>query len=165
MGRAAQVVHTVGILSNGVHAIAAAGVQRVFSAKKSSGLLTLRVFFSILKNMKTATRERAKILAEMENIPFAVQGKICENRKPLANGGVGVYHNLQWWADGRNHAVHIPEARLEEFKRAVEGGKRVRELVYELSEASTQALLAAEPSTAKKKSTRSASRAARSSRR
>ena len=59
----------------------------------------------------------------------------------------------------------IPEARLEEFKRAVEGGKRVRELVYELSEASTQALLAAEPSTAKKKSTRSASRAARSSRR
>ena len=115
--------------------------------------------------MKTATRERAKILAEIENIPFAVQGKICENRKPLANGGVGVYHNLQWWADGKNHAVHIPEARLEEFKRAVEGGKRVRELVCELSEASTQALLAAEPSTAKKKSTRSAYRAARSSRR
>ena len=98
--------------------------------------------------MKTATRERAKILAEMENIPFAVQGKICENRKPLANGGVGVYHNLQWWADGKNHAVHIPEARLEEFKRAVEGGKRIRELVYELSEASTQALLAAELSRA-----------------
>ena len=33
--------------------------------------------------MKTATRERAKILAEIANIPFAVQGKICENRKPL----------------------------------------------------------------------------------
>ena len=115
--------------------------------------------------MKAAARESAKILAEIENIPFAVQGKICENRKPLANGGVGVYHNLQWWADGKNHAVHIPEDQLEEFKKAVEGGKRVRELVYELSEASTQALLAAEPSSAKKKSTRYASRAARNSRR
>ena len=115
--------------------------------------------------MKTATRERARILAEIENIPFAVQGKICENRKPLANGRVGVYHNLQWWADGKNHAVHIPDDRLDDFKKAVEGGKRVRELVYELSAASTEALLSAEPSTAKKKSTRYASRAARNSRR
>ena len=45
--------------------------------------------------MKTTTRESAKILAEIVNIPLAVQGKICENRKPLANGGVGIYHNLK----------------------------------------------------------------------
>lgn len=114
--------------------------------------------------MKTTAREKAKILAEIESIPFAVQGKICENRKPLANGGTGVYHNLQWWADGKNHAVHIPNDRLAEFEEAVKGGRRVRELVQELSETSTSALLSSEP-TSKKKSTRSASRAARSSRR
>lgn len=113
--------------------------------------------------MKTSIRSRAEILAEFENIPFPVQGKICVNRKPLANGGVGVYHNLQWWADGKNHTLHIPEDRLAEFEEAVKGGKRVRELVLELSASATGALLSAEASTSKKKSTRSASRAARSS--
>lgn len=109
--------------------------------------------------MKTKLRSRAEILAEIENIPFAVQGKICENRKPLANGRVGIYHNLQWWADGKNHAIHIPENRLAEFEEAVKGGKRVRELVAELSESATEALLSDDSSTVKKKSMRSAVRA------
>ena len=62
-----------------------------YSRPRSAALTaTLR-----LKNMKAATSYRAKILAEIENIPFAVHGKICENRKPLANGGVGIYHNLK----------------------------------------------------------------------
>ena len=115
--------------------------------------------------MKTQIRERAKILAEIENLPFPVQGKICENRKTLANGGVGIYHNLQWWANGKNHTIHIPEDRLAEFEEAVKNGKRVKELVYELSAASTDALLSAEGSTSKKKSMKSASRAGRSSKR
>ena len=114
--------------------------------------------------MKTQPRKRAEILAEVENIPFAVQGRICENRKKLANGGIAVYHNLQWWADGKNHAVHIPENRLAEFREAVTGGKRVKELIYELSASSTDSLLAEGP-IAKKKSTKSASRAARNSKR
>lgn len=114
--------------------------------------------------MKTTERSRAEILAEIENIPFAVQGKICENRKTLADGTTAVYHNLQWWADGKNHAMHIPEDRLAEFKDAVKGGKRVRELVYELSSSSTASLLSG-GTTSKKKSTRSASRAARRSKR
>lgn len=114
--------------------------------------------------MNIKTRRRAEILAEIENTPFAIQGKICECRKTLANGTVAVYHNLQWWQDGRNHAIHVPEGRLDEFRRAVEGGKRVRELVYELSVADAHSIMEAGPAS-KKKSTRSASRAGRSSRR
>lgn len=115
--------------------------------------------------MSNNHRNKAEILAEIENLQFPVQGKICENRKTLANGRVAIYHNLQWWADGKNHTMHIPEDRLAEFEEAVKEGKRVKELVYELSSSSADALLAAGPSTAKKKSTKSASRAARSSRR
>lgn len=114
--------------------------------------------------METEKRRRAEILGELENIPFAVQGKICENRKTLANGTVAVYHNLQWWQDGRNHAIHIPEGRLSEFEEAVKGGKRAKELLMELSRCDAQTVLSAE-SASKKKSTRSASRAGRSSRR
>ena len=114
--------------------------------------------------METEKRRRAEILGELENIPFAVQGKICESRKKLADGTVAVYHNLQWWQDGRNHAIHIPEGRLAEFEEAVKGGKRAKELLMELSRCDAQTVLSAE-SASKKKSTRSASRAGRSSRR
>lgn len=114
--------------------------------------------------MKAEQRRRAEILGELENIPFAVQGKICENRKRLADGTVAVYHNLQWWQDGRNHAVHIPEGSLAEFEEAVKGGRRAKELLMELSRHDAEAVLSAE-STSKKKSARYASRAGRGSRR
>ena len=114
--------------------------------------------------METEKRRRAEILGELENIPFAVQGKICENRKKLADGTVAVYHNLQWWQDGKNHAMHIPEGRLAEFEEAVKGGRRAKDLLMELSRCDAEAVLSAEP-TSKKKSTRYASRAGRSSRR
>ena len=114
--------------------------------------------------MKTETRRRAEILGELENIPFAIQGKICENRKNLADGKVAVYHNLQWWQDGKNHSIHIPENRLAEFEEAVRGGKRAKELLMELSRCDAQDVLSAD-STSKKKSTRYASRAERNSKR
>ena len=112
--------------------------------------------------MKTTKRRRAEILGELENIPFAVQGKICENRKKLADGTIAVYHNLQWWHDGKNHTVHIPEDRLAEFKEAVNGGRRVKELLMELSRCDAEAVLSTE-ATSKKKSIRYALRAERNS--
>ncbi|MBQ8570182.1 MAG: hypothetical protein IJ444_01570 [Kiritimatiellae bacterium] len=99
--------------------------------------------------MKTEIRRRTEILGKLENIPFAVQGKICENRKKLADGTIAVYHNLQWWQDGKNHAMHIPEERLAEFEEAVNGGKRAKELLMELSRSDAESILAAE-STSKK---------------
>lgn len=114
--------------------------------------------------MKTTERSRAEILGDLENIPFAIQGKICENRKTLANGSIAIYHNLQWWQDGKNHAMHIPENRLAEFEEAVQGGKKAKELLVELSCCDVATVLSQE-STSKKKSTRYASRAGRNSNR
>ena len=76
--------------------------------------------------MKTATgkspRTRAKIIAELASLPGAIQGKICEDKRRLANGATAVYHNLQYWADGRNHTVRIPRDKLPAFREAVKGG-------------------------------------------
>ena len=45
--------------------------------------------------MKTATgtspRTRAKIIAELASLPSAIQGKICEDKRRLANGATAVY--------------------------------------------------------------------------
>ena len=112
--------------------------------------------------MKTETansvRSRAEILGAIAAIPRAVQGKICEMHKPLAGGKTATYYNLQYWAEGKNHSIHVPRERLAEFKEAVEGGKRLRLLVTELGESDAQDILSSAPPL-KKKSSRSPSRA------
>ena len=99
--------------------------------------------------MGNEKRRMAEILGELENIPFAIQGKISQNRKKLADGTIVVYHNLQWWQDGKNHAVHIPENRLAEFEEAVKGGKRAKELLMELSRCDAEAVLSPESNSKK----------------
>ena len=88
-----------------------------------------------------SSRPRAEILGAIAAIPSAVQGKICEMHKPLADGTVATYYNLQYWADGRNHTVHIPREKLEQFKEAIMGGERLRRLVKELSDADARDIL------------------------
>jgi DNA gyrase/topoisomerase IV subunit B len=77
-------------------------------------------------------KTRAKIIAELASLPSAVQGKICEDRRVLANGKIAVYHNLQYWADGRNHTIRIPSDKLADFQRAVKGGATAKKLLAEL---------------------------------
>ena len=102
------------------------GVHRVFFAKSLDLGLIPAVCYSILSHMKTATgkspRTRAKIIAELASLPGAIQGKICEDKRRLANGATAVYHNLQYWANGRNHTVRIPRDKLPAFREAVKGG-------------------------------------------
>ncbi len=101
-------------------------------------------------------RSRAEILAAIAAIPSAVQGTICEMHKTLAGGKVGTYYNLQYWADGRNHTIHIPREKLEDFREAVKGGEELRGLVAELSDSDARDILSPE-SPLKKKSSRSSS--------
>lgn len=89
-------------------------------------------------------RPRAEIIAELAAIPSAVQGKICEDRRILADGTTAVYHNLQWWADGRNHTFRIPEEKLPAFAEAVKGGAAAKKLLSELAKADTESILSAE---------------------
>lgn len=86
-------------------------------------------------------RTRAKILAELAALPSAVQGKICEDKRILANGTTAVYHNLQYWADGRNHTIRIPREKLAEFTEAVKGGQTAKKLLAELTKTDAETIL------------------------
>ena len=103
-------------------------------------------------------RPRAEIPGAIAAIPSAVQGKICEMRKTLAGGKVATYYNLQYWADGRNHTIHIPREKLAQFRDAVSGGEKLKGLVAELAEADAHDILSSAPPL-KKSSPRSRSRA------
>ena len=107
-----------------------------------------------IKKTKRA-KTRAKIIAELASLPSAVQGKICEDRRVLANGKTAVYHNLQYWADGRNHTIRIPSDKLADFQRAVKGGATAKKLLVELSKTDAEAILSSE--TPLKKSSRTSS--------
>lgn len=107
-------------------------------------------------------RSRTEIIAAITAIPAAIQGKICEQVKTLANGQQAKYYNLQYWHDGRNHTTHIPKDKLEEFRKAVDGGTRLRRLADELSELDSASILSSSDHL-KKKSPKSPSRAPRTS--
>ncbi len=116
--------------------------------------------------MKTTTkpkaRSRAEILTEMASLPHSVQGKISSYRSVTSSGRTIVYHNLQWWADGKNHSMHIPSAKVAEIEEAIKNGKRLWELATELSLADASEILSS-PSPLKKTSRVSSSRARRGS--
>jgi len=99
-------------------------------------------------------RTRARIIAELASLPSVIQGKICEDRRILANGTTAVYHNLQYWADGRNHTIRIPREKLAEFTEAVKGGATARKLLTELTKTDAETILSSE-SPLKKSSRRS----------
>ena len=95
-------------------------------------------------NKPKLAKARAKIIAELASLPSAVQGKICEDRRVLANGKTAVYHNLQYWADGRNHTFRIPEEKLPAFIEAVKGGATAKRLLAELAKADAESILSSE---------------------
>jgi len=109
-------------------------------------------------------RTRAEILASIANLPDSVQGSISSYEVQTSSGRKITYHKLQYWANGRNHAIHIPKEKLPDFESAVENGGRLRELLAELTEATARDILSSAPSL-KKKSSRSPSGAHRKPRR
>ena len=116
----------------------------------------------IISNMKKTQpsdgRTRAEILASIANLPDSVQGSISSYTVTTSSGKTITYHKLQYWADGRNHAIHIPKEKLPDFEAAVENGRRLRELIAELTEVTARDMLS--PATPLKKSSpRSRSRA------
>ena len=117
-------------------------------AKISNLGLIFAICYSILSHMNTNTqktpRNRAKILAELAALPSAIQGKICEDRRTLADGTTAVYHNLQYWANGRNHTIRIPKDKLPAFREAVKGGTTAKKLLAELTKTDAETILSSE---------------------
>ena len=116
----------------------------------------------IISNMKKTQpsdgRTRAEIPASIANLPDSVQGSISSYTVTTSSGKTITYHKFQYWADGRNHTIHIPKERLPDFEAAVENGRRLRELTAELTEATARDMLSSAPPL-KKSSRRSRSRA------
>lgn len=95
-----------------------------------------------MKNKTTPSRRsRAEILAEIANLPPSVQGTLSSYKNVRKNGTTVIYHNLQWWADGRNHSLFIPESKVSEMKDAIQRGKTLKKLVNELSMADAAQIL------------------------
>jgi len=99
-------------------------------------------------------RSRAEILAEIASLPPSVQGTISSYKCPRKNGPPAVYYNLQYTHKGKNHSFAIPVDKVAEFKAAVASGKKLKELVLELSLADARSIASA-ASPLKKKSRRS----------
>lgn len=106
------------------------------------------------KSLKKA-RSRAEILAEITALPPSVQGTISSYRNIRKNGATVVYYNLQYTHKGRNHSFAIPVDKVAEYKAAVAAGKKLKELVFELSLANAREISSSD--SALKKSSRTSS--------
>ena len=90
------------------------------------------------------TRSRAEILAEIAALPPSVQGTISAYRCPRKCGPPAVYYNLQYTHKGKNHSFAIPVDKVEDFKAAITAGRKLKDLVLELSLANARELASAE---------------------
>lgn len=117
----------------------------------------IRIYYNIRMKKKPSekSRPRAEILAEIAALPPSVQGTISSYRCPRKNGPPAVYHNLQYTRGGRNHSFSIPVDKVSEFKAAVAAGRKLRDLVFELSLADANEIASSESPL--KKSSRSSS--------
>lgn len=101
------------------------------------------------------TRSRQEILAEIASLPPSVQGTISAYKNVRKNGTAATYYNLQYTHNGRNHSFAIPVDRVAEFRAAAAAGKKLKELVFELSLANAREI--ASPASPLKKNSRSSS--------
>ena len=100
-------------------------------------------------------RSRAETLVEIAGLPPSVQGTISSYRNVRKNGTVATYHNLQYTHKGKNHSFAIPVDKVADFKAAVAAGKKLKELVFELSLANAREIVSS--GSPLKKSSRSSS--------
>ena len=101
------------------------------------------------------TRSRAEILAEIAALPPSVQGTISAYRCPRKSAPPAVYYNLQYTRKGKNHSFSIPVDKVDEFKAAVAAGRKLKDLVFELSLVNANEIASSE--SALKKSSRTSS--------
>ena len=113
------------------------GVHRTIYAKTPHFPLAFHahIYYNICMKNKTTkkARSRAEILAEIAALPPSVQGTISSYRNVRKNGTIATYHNLQYTRKGKHHSFAIPVDKLADFKAAIAAGKKLRDLVLELS--------------------------------
>ena len=113
------------------------------------------IIYAMQNKISKKARSRAEILAEIAALPPSIQGTISSYRCPRKNGPPAVYHNFQYTLRGKNHSMTIPVGMVADFKAAVASGRKLRDLVLELSAADAQEIIAS--GSALKKSSRTSS--------
>ena len=109
-----------------------------------------------MQNKKSKqARSRAEILAEIAALPPSIQGTISPYKCPRKNGPPAVYHNFQYTLKGKNHSMTIPVGMVDDFKAALASGKKLKDLVLELSAADAREII--DSGSALKKSSRTSS--------
>ena len=135
------------------------GVHREIYADTPIFPLAFRahIYYNICMSNKSSKKARssAQILAEIAALPPSVQGTISSYKNVRKNGTAAVYYNLQYTHKGKNHSFAIPLDKVEDFKAAVAAGRKLKDLVLELSLANARELASAE--TPLKKSSRNSS--------
>ena len=89
-------------------------------------------------------RSRAEILAEIASLPPSVQGTISSYKNVRKNGMTVIYHNLQYTRGGRHRSFAISVDKVEDFKAAIAAGRRLKDLVIELSLADAREIAGSE---------------------
>ncbi len=115
------------------------------------------IYYNICMSNKSSKKARssAQILAEIAALPPSVQGTISSYKNVRKNGTASVYYNLQYTHKGKNHSFAIPVDKVEDFKAAVTAGRKLKDLVLELSLANAREI--ASTKTPLKKSSRTSS--------
>lgn len=71
------------------------------------------------------------VLSDIASIRTMERGRLCDMRTPAGR----VYHNLQFWSDGRNRCEYVREDDFGAVKEAVANWSRYRELTDEYAAA------------------------------
>lgn len=93
------------------------------------------------KSRSSTSRKRDAILTDIASIGLSIRGSVTQKRRKLVDGTERIYHQLQCWSEGKNHTIHIPDELVDNFKAAVAEGDILEELVKELSDSDTKAVL------------------------
>lgn len=103
-----------------------------------------------MNTTKTLTK-REELLSKIISFPYIIQGKICEDKRKLADGSITTYHNLQYWHNGKNHTQRIPEDKVADFKKAIENGQKAKELLFNIGKEDIKQILGSDSSVKKKR--------------
>jgi len=86
-----------------------------------------------MNSHRTRLRNRSAILADIQAIPFVMEGTLTEYRQKNKKGAPATRHHLQKWAQGRNQTQYVKQHELEHTKKGIENKKRLDALVAELA--------------------------------
>ena len=113
--------------------------------------------YTFIVTSKSAQR-RAEILGQMNEIQRMEAGKVCEMRRERASGPARIYHNHQFWKDGRNHSRYVGAGQAQGLEEAIQGRRRFEQLAQEFVEVTVAETRKAQAESKKNSARKSAGR-------